>query len=185
MLYPATTAFCGHARDGGASARVDSKRVKCGGLSDRAAFGGVCSHESVRHQFQRGFPVFAWLTAEKVAVDGLANCAKGRAISVPGGLYKGLVRGSALLPRAVKRLVCATAMKRIYRSTFSRPTFSTRHQRARVPFATKAHPTLPFAVQRQRLTVREKNIRWKRHINECCSMWPFGQARNFTVSILH
>jgi len=52
------------------------------------------------------------LTAEKVAADGLADCAKGRAISVPGALYKGLVWGSALLPRAVKRWVYATAMKR-------------------------------------------------------------------------
>jgi len=52
------------------------------------------------------------LTAEKVAADGLADCAKGRAISVPGALYKGLVWGSALLPRAVKRRVYVRALKR-------------------------------------------------------------------------
>jgi len=79
----------------------------CPGLT-RTEFQSVSNTEGL----QRGFPVFAWLTAEKVAVDGLADCAKGRAISVPGGLYKGLVWGSALLPRAVKRWVYATAMKR-------------------------------------------------------------------------
>ena len=63
-------------------------------------------------ELQRGFPVSAWLSAERVAAAGLADCAKGRAISVPGALYKGLVWGSAVLPRAVKRWVYATAMKR-------------------------------------------------------------------------
>jgi len=79
----------------------------CPGLT-RTEFQSVSNTEGL----QREFPVFAWLTAEKVAADGLADCAKGRAISVPGALYKGLVWGSALLPRAVKRWVYATAMKR-------------------------------------------------------------------------
>jgi len=38
--------------------------------------------------------------------------AKGWAIIVPGSIYKGLLAGSGLLPRAVKRWVYATAMKR-------------------------------------------------------------------------
>jgi len=79
----------------------------CPGLT-RTEFQSVSNTEGL----QRGFPVFAWLTAEKVAADGLADCAKGRAIIVPGALYKGLVWGSALLPRVVKRWVYATAMKR-------------------------------------------------------------------------
>jgi len=79
----------------------------CPGLT-RTEFQSVSNTEDL----QRGFPTFAWLTAEKVAADGLADCARGRAISVPGGLYKGTVVASGLLPRGVKRWVYSTAMKR-------------------------------------------------------------------------
>jgi len=79
----------------------------CPGLT-RTEFQSVSNTEDL----QRGFPTFAWLTAEKVAADGLADCAKGKAISVPGGLYKGTVVASELLPRGVKRWVYSTAMKR-------------------------------------------------------------------------
>jgi len=79
----------------------------CPGLT-RTEFQSISNTEDL----QRGFPTFAWLTAEKVAADGLADCARGRAISVPGGLYKGTVVASGWLPRGVKRWVYATAMKR-------------------------------------------------------------------------
>ena len=46
---------------------------------------------------QRGFPVFAWLTAEKAAEDGLADCAKGRAISVPGGALQEIGVGECVV----------------------------------------------------------------------------------------
>ena len=61
---------------------------------------------------QSQFPKFMWTTAELVAETGLRDVARGRVISVPGGLYKGLVVGSGLLPRGVKRWVYSTAMKR-------------------------------------------------------------------------
>jgi short-subunit dehydrogenase len=61
---------------------------------------------------QTNFPGFAWCTPEMVAKVGLADTAKGKAISVPGGIYKGLVVGSALLPRVVKRWVYRVGMKR-------------------------------------------------------------------------
>jgi uncharacterized protein len=51
------------------------------------------------------FPLMTWLTAEDVARTGLADCAKGRALSVPGPLYKGLAMTSQLLPRDVVRRV--------------------------------------------------------------------------------
>ena len=79
----------------------------CPGLT-RTEFQSV-SNTSV---FQSNFPGFAWCTPEMVAKVGLEDCAKGRALSVPGGIYKGLVAGSGLLPRTVKRWVYSTAMKR-------------------------------------------------------------------------
>jgi len=109
-VYAATKAFITSFSE---AVREEAKRAGvhvtalCPGLT-RTEFQSVSNTEGL----QRGFPVFAWLGAEKVAVDGLADCARGRVISVPGGLYKGLVWGSALLPRAVKRWVYATAMKR-------------------------------------------------------------------------
>jgi len=79
----------------------------CPGLT-RTEFQSVSNTEDL----QRGFPTFALLTAEKVAVDGLADCVRGKAISVPGGLYKGTVVASGLLPRGVKRWMYSSAMKR-------------------------------------------------------------------------
>jgi len=79
----------------------------CPGLT-RTEFQSV----SNTSEFQTQFPSFAWCTPEMVARVGLEDCAKGRAISVPGGIYKGLVVASKLLPSSVKRWVYGTAMKR-------------------------------------------------------------------------
>ena len=49
------------------------------------------------------YPNLAWLSADAVARAGLADCARGRAISVPGVLYKGLVTSSQFVPRGVMR----------------------------------------------------------------------------------
>ena len=48
-------------------------------------------------------PSLAWMTADAVARIGLADCARGRAVSVPGVVNKGLVTTSQLLPRGVVR----------------------------------------------------------------------------------
>lgn len=48
-------------------------------------------------------PSIAWMSAESVARTGLADCARGRAISVPGPLNTALVTTSQLLPRGVVR----------------------------------------------------------------------------------
>ena len=79
----------------------------CPGLT-RTEFQSVSNTSDLQTQF----PGFAWCTAEMVAEVGLADAARGKAISVPGGLYKGLVVASALLPRGVKRWVYGVAMKR-------------------------------------------------------------------------
>jgi len=79
----------------------------CPGLT-RTEFQSV----SNTSEFQTQFPGFAWCTPEMVAKVGLADTAKGKAISVPGGIYKGLVVASKVLPSSVKRWVYATAWKR-------------------------------------------------------------------------
>lgn len=61
---------------------------------------------------QSQFPKFMWTTAELVAETGLRDVARGRVISVPGGLYKLLVPASALLPRSAKRWIYVKALKR-------------------------------------------------------------------------
>ena len=79
----------------------------CPGLT-RTEFQSV----SNTSEFQTQFPSFAWCTPEMVAKVGLADTAKGKAISVPGRIYKGLVVASKLLPSSVKRWVYSVAMKR-------------------------------------------------------------------------
>jgi short-subunit dehydrogenase len=51
-------------------------------------------------------------TAEQVAVEGLADTAKGKAVSVPGYQYKPLVAVSQVVPHWVKRKVAGLAMRR-------------------------------------------------------------------------
>jgi len=109
-VYSATKAYVTNFSEG---LHEEAKRhgvavtALCPGLT-RTEFQSV----SNTTEFQSNFPTFAWCTPEMVAKTGLEDCAKGRAISVPGGVYKGLVVGSGLLPRGVKRWVYSTAMKR-------------------------------------------------------------------------
>ncbi len=56
----------------------------------------------------------AWLSADEVAVEGLRDVARGRALSVPGLSYKALVTTSGFVPRGLKRRVTGLAR------TFSR-----------------------------------------------------------------
>jgi len=79
----------------------------CPGLT-RTEFQSVSNTSDLQTQF----PGFAWCTPEMVAEVGLADTARGKAISVPGGLYKGLVVASGVLPRGVKRWIYGVTMKR-------------------------------------------------------------------------
>jgi uncharacterized protein len=58
------------------------------------------AHADMSHVPQR-----MWLEASTVVAEGLADAAKGRAISVPSRQYKGLVLGARLAPRPVLRWV--------------------------------------------------------------------------------
>ncbi len=80
----------------------------CPGLT-RTEFQSVSSGEV----FAARYPSFAWLTAERVARDGLADCARGRATSIPGLAYKGIVGGTRFIPRgAMRRLSGLATTKR-------------------------------------------------------------------------
>jgi uncharacterized protein len=70
----------------------------CPGLT-RTEFQSVSNTESSATQY----PSFAWLTATAVAEAGLRDVAKGRALSIPGALYKGLTAVSGATPRGLAR----------------------------------------------------------------------------------
>ncbi len=72
----------------------------CPGLT-KTEFQSVSNTE----HFQSRYPAMAWLDAVRVARDGLRDCAKGRAVSVPGLQYKSVVAVSGITPRrALRRL---------------------------------------------------------------------------------
>lgn len=70
----------------------------CPGLT-RAEFQSV----SNTSHYQSNYPGFAWLDARAVAEAGLNDVAKGRALSVPGALYKGLAFATGVTPRGLTR----------------------------------------------------------------------------------
>lgn len=72
----------------------------CPGLT-RTEFQRVSNTEA----YQSQYPALAWMTAEEVARAGLDDVARGKALSVPGALYKGLVAVSQVTPNALARRV--------------------------------------------------------------------------------
>jgi uncharacterized protein len=72
--------------------------VLCPGLT-RTEFQSVSNSES----YAASYPSFAWLSAEHVARAGLDDVAKGRAMSVPGLIYKGLATATGITPRSITR----------------------------------------------------------------------------------
>jgi len=78
----------------------------CPGLT-RTEFQSVSRTDSYSHKF----PSFAWLTASEVAAAGLADVARGRALSVPGALYKTMVTASSIAPRGLARRVAAMVQR--------------------------------------------------------------------------
>ncbi len=79
----------------------------CPGLV-RTEFQSISSTE----QYSRDFPSFSWLDVTDVARAGLRDMARGKVLSVPGALYKGLVAVSDLLPRALVRRISSLATGR-------------------------------------------------------------------------
>jgi short-subunit dehydrogenase len=72
----------------------------CPGLT-RTEFHGVSGSDSYTGEY----PSFAWLSANEVAEAGLHDVAKGRALSVPGALYKSMVAASSIAPRGLTRRI--------------------------------------------------------------------------------
>ena len=63
-------------------------------------------------QVAREFPDFAWLEIKDVACAGLRDVARGRAFSVPGAFYKGLVTVSDFAPSGLVRRISSFATGR-------------------------------------------------------------------------
>jgi short-subunit dehydrogenase len=66
----------------------------CPGLT-RTEFQSVSSTES----YATNYPSFAWLDVDVVARAGLDDVARGKALSVPGAIYKGLAGATSISPR--------------------------------------------------------------------------------------
>lgn len=78
----------------------------CPGLT-RTEFQSVSSSTAQATKY----PEFAWLTSEQVAARGLADVARGRAISVEGTIYKTMVSASTMLPRRLVRRLSSLAQR--------------------------------------------------------------------------
>lgn len=70
----------------------------CPGLT-RTEFQSVSSSDRYAAQY----PSFAWLSPDEVAEAGLTDVARGRPLSVPGLIYKGLATTSGVTPRRLAR----------------------------------------------------------------------------------
>lgn len=79
----------------------------CPGLT-RTEFQSVSNTSS----YQQQYPGFVWTSVEQVAAAGLRDVARGRALSVPGVLYKGLVATSQVTPNGVARRISSAVLRR-------------------------------------------------------------------------
>lgn len=79
----------------------------CPGLT-HTEFQSVSSTDSYTGQY----PGFVWLSAAEVAEAGLRDVAKGRALSVPGMIYKGMVTASSVTPRGLVRRISGMVQRR-------------------------------------------------------------------------
>lgn len=70
----------------------------CPGLT-RTEFQSVSNSEAYATQY----PTFVWLEPTEVAKAGLDDVAKGKAMSIPGVLYKSMVTATGFAPRGVLR----------------------------------------------------------------------------------
>ena len=100
-VYSATKSFVTsltealHEESRGSGVRVTAL---CPGLT-KTEFQGISNTTG----FESQFPRIAWTSARMVARAGLSGVAKGKAIVVPGLLYKVLVSVSSVMPRRLQR----------------------------------------------------------------------------------
>jgi short-subunit dehydrogenase len=78
----------------------------CPGIT-RTEFQSVSNTDSYTGQY----PSFVWLSAAEVAEAGLSDVAKGRALSIPGMLYKGMVTASSMTPRGLLRRIAGLVQR--------------------------------------------------------------------------
>jgi uncharacterized protein len=62
--------------------------------------------------YQSSVPELAWTSVEEVAATGLRDVVKGRALSVPGPLYKAITAASAVTPRWLLRVASGMVPRR-------------------------------------------------------------------------
>ena len=79
----------------------------CPGFT-RTEFSDVSGTNSISSQV----PNFAWLEATDVARDGLRAVTRGKALCIPGALYKGVSAFSGASPRALVRRITALPTRR-------------------------------------------------------------------------
>ncbi len=102
-VYAATKAYVTHLTESlHEEARGTGVHVTalCPGLT-KTEFQSVSNSEA----YASSYPGFAWLKADDVARCGLADVAKGRALSVPGALYKGMSMAAGITPRGINRQI--------------------------------------------------------------------------------
>jgi short-subunit dehydrogenase len=100
-VYAATKAYVTHLSESlHEEVRSTGVRVTalCPGLT-RTEFQSISSTDHYATQY----PEFAWTLAEDVARTGLDAVARGKALAVPGLLYKGLSAATGVTPRGVVR----------------------------------------------------------------------------------
>ena len=78
----------------------------CPGLT-RTEFQSVSNSDSYTEQY----PSLAWLSAVDVAKAGLSDVAKGRALSIPGALYKAMAAASGMAPRGLARRISSLVQR--------------------------------------------------------------------------
>jgi len=100
-VYAATKAYVTHLTESlHEEARGTGVHVTalCPGLT-KTEFQSVSNSED----YAASYPDFFWLKAIDVASGGLADVAKGRALSIPGALYKGMAVATGITPRGINR----------------------------------------------------------------------------------
>jgi short-subunit dehydrogenase len=78
----------------------------CPGLT-RTEFQSVSNSDEYAGQY----PAFVWMEPGEVAKEALADVARGKALSVPGLIYKGLVTASGVTPRVLARRLSALVQR--------------------------------------------------------------------------
>ena len=66
-------------------------------------------HERIGQE--RSGPAWLWMDADRVVDDALADLARGRVLSIPGAVYKGIYVASRLVPPSVVRRLAARSAR--------------------------------------------------------------------------